>query len=129
MSASKTIQRHVQWIDTDAAGIYHYSNVVRWAENAEAELHRELGIIDQTFGATPRVAVEFEFRSPLYFDDLVDTTITVARVGETSVTYDIEVRRGDELAVTGRVVTVFTDRETGAKKPWPDEIRRAFGAD
>jgi YbgC/YbaW family acyl-CoA thioester hydrolase len=128
VSASKTLQRRVQWIDTDAAGIYHYSNVVRWAENAEAELHRELGIIDQTFGATPRVAVEFEFRSPLYFDDLVDTTITVARVGETSVTYDIEVRRDDEVAVTGRVVTVFTDRETGAKKPWPEDVRRALEA-
>ena len=128
MTASTSLQRRVQWIDTDAAGIWHHSNAVRWAEEAETELHRQLGIIDQTFGATPRVAVEFEFRSPLRFDDAVDVTITVARVGESSVTYDIEIRKDDEVAVTGRVVTVFTDRETGAKKPWPNEIRRAFNA-
>ena len=127
MSVSMTLQRRVQWIDTDAAGIWHHSNMVRWAEEAEAELHRELGIIDETFGATPRVAVEFAYHSPLRFDDVVDVTITVGRVGETSVTYDIDVRKGDEPVVTGRVVTVFTDRDTGAKKPWPDDIRRAFG--
>ena len=113
MTASITLTRRVQWIDTDAAGIYHYSNVVRWAEEAEAELHRELGIIEQTFGATPRVAIEFEFHSPMRFDDVVDITITVARVGETSVTSGVE-------------VTVFTDRDTGVKKPWPDDIRQAF---
>jgi len=126
--SSISLSRRVQWIDTDAAGIWHYSNVVRWAEEAETELHRELGIIDETFGATPRVAVEFEFRSPLLFDDVVDVTIAVDRVGETSVTYVIEVRKDRDLAASGRVVTVFTDRETGAKKPWPDDIRRALGA-
>ena len=129
MTASITLTRRVQWIDTDAAGIYHYSNVVRWAEEAEAELHRELGIIEQTFGATPRVAIEFEFHAPMRFDDVVDITITVARVGETSVTYGVEVRHEGAVAAFGKVVTVFTDRDTGVKKPWPDDIRQAFTAE
>ncbi|MCH7845064.1 MAG: hypothetical protein IH850_04460 [Acidobacteria bacterium] len=87
MTSSVSIRRRVQWIDTDAAGIWHHSTVARWAEEAEAELHRQLGIIDQTFGATPRVVVEFEFRSPLRFDDVVDVTITVAKLGRSSITY------------------------------------------
>ncbi len=53
MSASTTLQRRVQWIDTDAAGIWHHSNVVRWAEEAEAELHRQLGIIDRPLVPLP----------------------------------------------------------------------------
>ena len=126
MTSSVSIRRRVQWIDTDAAGIWHHSTVARWAEEAEAELHRQLGIIDHTFGATPRVVVEFEFRSPLRFDDVVDVTITVAKLGRSSITYLIEVRKGETVAASGRMVAVFIDRESGRKRPWPEQIRRAL---
>ncbi len=126
MTSSVSIRRRVQWIDTDAAGIWHHSTVARWAEEAEAELHRQVGIIDQTFGATPRVVVEFEFRSPLRFDDVVDVTITVAKLGRSSITYLIEVRKGETVAASGRMVAVFIDRESGMKRPWPEQIRRAL---
>ncbi|MCH8129435.1 MAG: acyl-CoA thioesterase [Acidobacteria bacterium] len=126
MTSSVSIRRRVQWIDTDAAGIWHHSTVARWAEEAEAELHRQLGIIDQTFGATPRVVVEFEFRSPLRFEDVVDVTITVAKLGRSSITYLIEVRKGETVAASGRMVAVFIDRESGRKRPWPEQIRRAL---
>jgi hypothetical protein len=49
---SVTISRRVQWMDTDAAGIWHYSTVLRWAEKAETELHRLLGIVGDTFGVS-----------------------------------------------------------------------------
>lgn len=128
MTSSVSIRRRVQWIDTDTAGTWHHSTVVRWAEEAEAELHQQLGIIDQTFGATPRAAVEFEFRSRLRFDDVVDVAISVAGLGGTSITYLIEVLKGEDLAASGRVVTVFVDRESGMKTVWPDSIRRALAA-
>ncbi len=128
MTSSVSIRRRVQWIDTDAAGTWHHSTVVRWAEEAEAELHRQLGIIDQTFGATPRVVVEFEFRSPLAFEDVVDVTLTVARLGQSSITYLIEVRNGEILAASGRMVAVFIDRESGLKRTWSDQIRRVLAA-
>jgi acyl-CoA thioester hydrolase len=127
MGASATVSRRVQWIDTDAAGIWHYSTVLRWAEEAETELHRGLGVVDQTFGVTPRVRVEFEFQIPLRFDDLVDVSIEVARLGDTSIDYHVEVRLVGELAASGRVVAVLVDPGTGMKRPWPDELRSALG--
>jgi len=36
---------------TDAAGIYHWTTVFRFAEAAEAALHTALGIEQITFGA------------------------------------------------------------------------------
>jgi len=123
---SVTIRRRVQWIDTDAAGIWHHSLGTRWAEDAEAELHRELGIIDETFGATPRVRTEFDFSDPLRFDDEVDITLTVADVGDTSVTYDIEVMVDSKAVVRGRMIAVLIDRETGRKRSWPDHLRDAL---
>jgi acyl-CoA thioester hydrolase len=123
---SVTIRRRVQWIDTDAAGIWHHSLATRWAEEAEAELHRELGIIDETFGATPRVRTEFDFTDPLHFDNEVDITLTVADLGDTSVTYDIEVTVDSRAVVRGRMIAVLIDRETGKKRSWPDHLRGAL---
>src|ERR687887_445643 len=54
--ARVVLRRRIEWMDTDAAGIYHWTTVFRLAEAAEAALHTALGIVDLTFGATPRVA-------------------------------------------------------------------------
>lgn len=126
MANSITIRRRVQWMDTDAAGIWHHSLVIRWTEEAEAELHRQLGIIEQTFGATPRVRIEFTFDTPVGFDDQVDITLTVAALGDTSVTYEVDVMRGPERIASGRMVVVLIDRGTGEKRPWPEDLRAAL---
>jgi len=126
MANSITIRRRVQWIDTDAAGVWHHSLVIRWAEEAEVELHRQLGIIEQTFGATPRVRTEFTFDTLVRFDDQVDITLTVAALGDTSVTYEVEVTCGQGSVASGRVVAVHIDRGTGEKRPWPEDIRAAL---
>ena len=123
-----TIQRRVQWIDTDAAGIWHHSVVLRWAEEAEAELHRRLGIIDITFGATPRVRTEFEFPNSVRFDDAVDITLTVSHLGTTSMSYEIVVATGEKPVAKGRMVVVFIDRATGEKRPWPELVRDSLAA-
>ena len=38
------LQRRIEWMDTDAAGIYHWTTAFRLAEAAEAVLHTALGI-------------------------------------------------------------------------------------
>lgn len=124
MPAEVTIKRRLEWMDTDAAGIWHHSTVIRWAEDAEAELHRRLGIVSRTFGATPRVNIDFDFGVPLRFDDEVDVTLTVAAMGETSVTYQVSVDRNGETLAAGKMVAVLIDPTSGAKKPWPDDMRQ-----
>jgi YbgC/YbaW family acyl-CoA thioester hydrolase len=123
---SITIRRRVQWMDTDAAGVWHHSTAVRWMEEVEAELHRELGIIDETFGRTPRVHVEFDFGAPVRFDDEVDITLEVADIGSTSATYDFTVERAGERVVTGKVVIVLIDDVAGRARPWPDHLRSSL---
>lgn len=126
MPPSISIQRRVQWMDTDAAGIWHHSVVLRWTEEAEAELHRQLGIIDETFGSTPRVRTEFEFGAALRFDDVVDITLSITAVGTTSVTYRVDITKDSAKVASGQMVAVFIDRETGEKKPWTGSIRQAL---
>jgi acyl-CoA thioesterase FadM len=40
------------------------------------------------------------------------------------VTYRVEIRRGEEICVTGKLVTVLLDRIGGTPQPWPETYRR-----
>jgi acyl-CoA thioesterase FadM len=121
--ASVVLRRRIEWMDTDAAGIYHWTTVFRLAEAAEAALHTALGIADFTFGATPRVAVQASFARPLRFNDPVEVALTVTRLGRTSVEYALAVTGEHGPAAEGSVKSCLIDRETGRAIPWPDEVR------
>jgi acyl-CoA thioester hydrolase len=122
--ASVTITRRIEWIDTDAAGIYHWSTLCRFVEAAEAVLHDRLGIREQTFGLTPRVHFEVDFRSELRFFDEVMVRLAVSHVGRTSVRYAFAVERDGASVAVGELVTVYVERQPGGKPtPWPDDIR------
>jgi YbgC/YbaW family acyl-CoA thioester hydrolase len=118
-----SLRRRIEWMDTDAAGIYHWTTAFRLAEAAEAALHSALGFADRTFGATPRVRVQAEFKRALRFNDAVDVTLAVTAVGRTSVRYDLTIVHDGALAVEGEIVSCFVDRTTGRAIPWPDDIR------
>lgn len=124
--ASISIQRRIEWMDTDAAGIYHWSTVCRLAEAAEAELHRALGITELTFGVSPRLSVHFDFMQRLTFDDLVTVDFAVDRVGRSSIEYAIQVHGPNGVAVTGTVVTCIVENQEGRAIPLPPELRRAL---
>ena len=128
MGAATTIRRRLDWSDTDAAGVWHFSTLFRYAEAAEAQLHRELGISDRTFGYTPRVRIEGDYKAPVRFDDELEVTLRVGDVGRASVTYDVEVTRDSTVVATGRVVTVLIDH-TGRAVPWPDDLAAALRGD
>jgi acyl-CoA thioester hydrolase len=122
------IRRRIEWMDTDAAGIYHWSTAFRLAEAAEADLHTALGIADRTFGATPRVSVAADFRRPLRFNDPVDVELVVQALGRSSVTYRLLITAADGPAVEGRVTAVLVDPESGRALPWPEDLRTALAA-
>ena len=126
--ASVVLRRRIEWMDTDAAGIYHWTTVFRLAEAAEAALHTALGIADFTFGATPRVAVQATFARPLRFNDPVEVALTVTRLGRTSVEYALAVTGDQGPAAEGSVKSCLIDRKTGRAIPWPDEIRGKLSA-
>jgi len=122
--ARVVLRRRIEWMDTDAAGIYHWTTVFRLAEAAEAALHTALGIADFTFGATPRVAVQASFSRSLRFNDPVEVALTVTRLGRTSVEYALAISGEHGAAAEGSVKSCLIDRETGRAIPWPDDVRR-----
>lgn len=85
-------RRRVEFRHTDAAGIAHFSAFLAYAEEAEHELLRSLGVsvlMHDKDGplSWPRVAVKAEFQGAVRFEDEVDIAVSVARLGAKSVTY------------------------------------------
>ena len=127
MGASVSLQRRLDWSDTDAAGYWHHSTFWKFAEAGEAELARSIGLTDLMFGYTPRRSVSAEFHRPVFFDDEVTITFSVDAVGRTSATYLITVSVDGPLAAEGRLVAVLVDND-GRPQAWSDEAIQLLSA-
>lgn len=66
--------------------------------------------------------------APLAFPETVEAGVRVARLGNSSVSYEIGLfRQGeDEPAAQGRFVHVYVDRDTRRPVPLPDAMRKAL---
>jgi acyl-CoA thioester hydrolase len=124
MSVEHVERLRVAWVDTDAGGRIHFSNAFRWAELAETGLLRRLGLLEH-WGDYPRKHAEAEFHRVLRFEDEIEVTLHVERVGRTSITYLWTVAKDGDVYVTGRHTVVNVDRE-GRPEPLSEEVRTAL---
>ncbi len=119
MSKRYTIEEHVRWSDTDRAGIIYYGQFLRFFEIAETELFRSVGLpysdVFERFDIwLPRVQIHFDFRKPLFLDDLIEVSAYVGRFGNKSLTLRLEVNKKGErdLVAEGQVVLACVSRST-----------------
>jgi len=111
-TASLQTRRRVEFRDTDAAGIVHFSAFFFWMESAEHELLRSAGlhVIDRQPDSSeyswPRVSASCEYRSTARFGDELDIAVFVAAVGRSSVTYRFVFEHEGRAVAEGRVVAV-----------------------
>lgn len=103
--------RRIEFCDTDMASIVHFANFFRFMESAEVEFLRSRGLnvkLDwegQTLGF-PRVSATCDYLKPITFDDVVDITVSIDRLGTKSVTYAFAFsKKGEEIA-RGKVTSV-----------------------
>ena len=120
----------VRYGECDPQGIVFNANYLMYFDVAFTELWRAaLGPWDELVerGLDAVVAeANAVFHSPARFDDVVELHARVARVGKTSTTTEIDVRRGGELLVAGKLRHVFLDRATWAKTEVPDWVREGL---
>jgi len=116
VAAAFTTRRRVEFRDTDAAGIAHFSAFFPWMESAEHELLRSVGVAlierlpDDPSGnaqvSWPRVSASCDYTSAVRFGDEFDVAVTVEALGRSSVTYGFRFTHGDVEVARGRVVAV-----------------------
>lgn len=103
--------RRVEFRDTDAAQIAHFSVFFHYMEEVEHEFLRSLGLsvlIQHEQGplSWPRVAASCQYRGAVRFEDVLDIELTVARVGEKSVTYTFRFTHQGRDVAEGQITSV-----------------------
>ncbi len=103
-----------RWMDNDAYG--HVNNVVyySWFDTAVNAYLIEQGVLDIHQGAAIGLVVETQcnYFAPLAFPQTVEAGLRVARLGRTSVRYEVALfAQGQDLcAARGHFVHVYVDR-------------------
>lgn len=109
----------VAFSETDASGRFHYTNALKWAENAEHELYRSEGLPITVF---PRRTVSATFERPFVDGDEYVVELEIDRLGTSSITYVWRILAGGDVAVAGSHTVVHLD-ELGRPSPLPDVLR------
>ena len=119
-------RRRVEFRDTDAAGIAHFSAFFVWMESAEHELLRSAGVplVEQlqpvpqpdaslvAGGAWPetlswpRVNAACDYKSAIRFNDELDIFVDIEAIGRSSVTWGFRFEHAGRWVAQGRVVSV-----------------------
>jgi 4-hydroxybenzoyl-CoA thioesterase/acyl-CoA thioester hydrolase len=111
MSGVERVERRVEFRDTDAAGIAHFSVFFNYMEEAEHEYLRRKGLSvflhDETGPISfPRVAAKCDYVSAVRFEEEITIEVSVGRLGTKSVTYAFTILSGERLVAKGEVTSV-----------------------
>ena len=121
-----------RWMDND---VYHHVNNVQYYsffDTAVGAFSLERGILD--LGKSPVVGLVVEtgckYFAPIAFPDLVHVGLRIAKIGNSSVRYEIGIFRNDEedASAEGFFVHVYVDEEKRTPSRIPDPVREKMKA-
>lgn len=136
-----TVQRTVEFAETDAAGLLHFSNYFRFVEVAERALFEQwqVPLLDEQGGQLygfPRVRVDCDYSAPLRFSDRVEISLELGKWSSRSIEWKFRIKRltpgPRELVAKGSMTTVCAklDRNSGRieSTSLPDSLHHALRA-
>jgi acyl-CoA thioester hydrolase len=123
--------RRIEFRDTDAAGIAHFSTFFNFMEEAEHAFLRSRGLSVVMHDAEgkiswPRVSAKCDYRSAVQFEDEMTIEVTIARLGKKSATFAFTFRAGERLVAEGEITAVCCRIVAGKPPrgiPIPADIR------
>jgi len=121
-----------RWMDNDAYG--HVNNVVyySWFDTVVNAHLIEQGVLDIHQGETIGLVIETQcnYFSPVAFPQTVEAGLRVARIGQSSVRYEVGLFvQGEPLtAAKGHFIHVYVDRADRRPTPLPAPLRAVLEA-
>ena len=127
------IHERVRWADVDLVCIMRFSAFTRLVELAEQELLRAVGLpyamlFDNPTIWMPRRRLEIDYYAPARIDDELALVTYVSRMGDTSLTLQVDVRHAERQTLVAAIsmVVVCVTVEGFAKRPLPRSARTAL---
>lgn len=119
-----------RWMDNDAYG--HVNNVVyySWFDTAVNAHLVEQGALDIHHGETIGLVIETQcnYFAPVEFPQVVEAGLRVARLGNSSVRYEVGLflQGGASTVAKGHFVHVYVDRATRRPVPLPQPLKKVL---
>ena len=117
MPSHYRLKRRVQFYETDAAGIVHFSWFYRYMEEAEHALWSEVCLSiaprEEEEVGFPRVSASFDFHRPLYFEDEFEIDLVVKEITAKTIRYSATVTSGDNHIATGSLTIICVRKKLG----------------
>lgn len=121
----------VYYEDTDAGGVVYHSNYLNFMERARTEWLRALGYeqpqVKTDLGVIIVVhSLAVEFKSPAYFNDMLDVHCKLTKIGRGSIEMEQKVLRGHHMLIKAQVKLAFVNAETFRPLGIPADIKAAM---
>ena len=125
----------VRYSEIDGQGVVFNAHYLTYFDTSITEYFRALGY-DQ-YADSRKTGIDFhvvksliEYKAPVLFDWELDVGARVARIGNTSLTFELAIflKGGKDALVTGEVVWVYTDQGTHRPVPITTSIRESIAA-
>jgi acyl-CoA thioester hydrolase len=118
----------VRWAEVDKQDIVFNGHYLTYFDVAITEYWRTLGVpypaITERWGSDLFVVkAGLEYHAPARYDDELEVGVRTARIGNTSMRFEIGIFRGDEHLIAGELVYVNADPVTRRSKAVPPELR------
>ena len=107
----------VYYEDTDSAGVVYYANYLKFLERARTEWLRAAGFEQHDIAAQHQAvfvvrAVAIEYLKPSLFNDRLQVTVELAKVGNSQIVLVQRVLRDGEVLATAEVRVVCVNAAT-----------------
>lgn len=123
----------VRWAEVDRQGIVFNAHYLTYFDIGITEYWRAIGLPypDGVAGTGSDLYVAkalVNYHGSAGYDDVLEIGVRAARLGNSSVTFAIEIRREGRLLTAGEVVYVNADSETRRAQALPARVCQAIAA-
>jgi 4-hydroxybenzoyl-CoA thioesterase len=127
-------RQNVRFAHVDAAAIIFYPRYFEMLNAAVEDFFDE--VVGVGFSSlhgerrlgVPTVRLDAEFLAPSRLGDLLDFELGLAKLGRSSLEFDVHVRCGKEERFRARQVIVCMDLDQARSVSWPNDIRSHLAA-
>lgn len=120
------IKFRVRYYETDAMGIVHHSNYLRWFELGRTEYLRQAGMpyrkMEEEGISCPVISINCKYHHPARYDDEIELKTWVSDYGGTRLVMAYVVKCNDRLLCSGESQHAFIwqNRPAAPKRSLPD---------
>ncbi len=120
----------VRWAEVDAQGIVFNGHYLTYFDVGITEYWRAIGLpypdgLSGTGGDLFVVKSLINYHGSARYDDLLEIDAKIVRIGNSSMVFELAIRKGEERLITGEVVYVFADPHTRKPLRVPEALRDA----